>query len=368
MLEFMIKAWQQKIFDLYQKNESRYNVLFFVGGFIFDVLLAADIDDLFSIGQQTLYLFIIAGFIHYEILYRAQKWSPLQKQVLSLWDYRDLIMHFLLGSLLNVYSLFYIKSSSLISSIVFLALMAGLVIANELTWVKKANIGLKVGLFAICLFSYVSILFPLILGFIGWTPFGLSIAVTLGLFYLQFTILKNKIANNRTLLTALLIPSVSVLSFFTVFYILGWIPPVPLSVKKQGIYHLVEKNEGHFLLSTEKDWWKFWHSGDQDFKAQPNDKVYFYAQIYSPPRFSDQIFIQWLKYDKSRGWVKTDRIPLTIYGGRKDGFRGFASKSNYEAGQWRVQVETSMGHEVSRIGFNITLVESQPRTFTVISQ
>ncbi len=365
----MIETWKQQILAFIKKYETHLEVSFFVGGFIFDALLMMEIDDLFSLIQQAVYLLIVATFIHYEILYRMHKWRPSEGFVTKIWNYRNLIFHFLLGSLLNIYSLFYIKSSSFMSSIVFLLVMIVLVVANELPFVKKSKVGFKFGLAAICLFSFISILYPLILGFVGWTPFGLSVITTAAIFYLQAWLLKKHLPESGTLSNAILFPGLGVLAAFTIFYVLGWIPPVPLSVKEQGIYHLVEKKDGKFLLSSEKDWWKFWHSGDQDFKARPEDKIYFYAQIYSPGRFSDQIFIQWSMKDPKRGWVKTDRIPLQILGGRKEGFRGFATKANYQPGDWRVQVETSMGHEISRLHFEVTPDQgTEPRTFTVTSQ
>lgn len=365
----MYKSTKQKILNLYEKYELRFDVLFFVGGFTFDAVLATEIDDLFSLLQQAVYLTVIALFIHHEILFQLHKWQPSAAYVEKIWKYRNLILHFLLGSLLSLYSLFYIKSASVVSSIMFLLLMVGLLVANELPVIKKAAVRFKVGLFAICLFSFISLLFPIILGFVGWSPFGLSVSATLFFFYLQLRFLRGKILNDSVLFQSVLLPSISVLLIFIIFYVLGWIPPVPLSVKKQGIYHLVEKKDGQYFLSTEKDPWKFWQSGDQNFKARPQDKIYFYAQIYSPARFSDQIFIQWLWKDPVKGWQKTDRIQLHILGGRKEGFRGFTSKSNYQPGEWRVQVETAMGHEISRLNFEVTAAAGEKlRNFTVLIQ
>ena len=365
----MYTIGKQKLLEIYEKHELRFDILFFIGGFTFDAFMVSEIDDLFSLLQQAVYLLIIATAIHYEILFRLHKWRPSDGLLDRLWNYRNPLMHFLLGTLLNIYSLFYIKSASLISSIVFLLLMVGLIIANELPLVKKAKVSLKVGLFSICLFSYISILFPIILGFIGWTPFILSVSTTVVFFYFQLWFLKQQVSDKKVLFNAVMIPSFSVLALFAIFYVLGWIPPVPLSVKEQGIYHLVEKKEGHFLLSTEKKWWQFWQSGDQEFKARPQDVIYFYSQIYSPARFSDQIFIQWIWKDPTRGWQKVDRIPMQILGGRKEGFRGFASKSNYQPGEWRVQVETAMGHEISRLDFEvITDTNTDQRKFNILTQ
>ncbi len=365
----MLTNFKQQTLEFVKKYETRLEVAFFIAGFAFDALLMMEIDHLFSLFQQAAYLLIISIFIHYEILFRLQKWRPSGRFVVKVWEYRNLILHFLLGTLLNIYSLFYMKSTSFSSSIVFMLVMICLVILNDRPIIKKSNVSVKVGLAGICLFSYISILYPLILGYVGWIPFGLSVITTAGLFYFQTWLLRRRLPDDGTLLKAVFIPGMSVLIVFTLFYFLGWIPPLPLSVKSQGIYHLVEKKNGEYYLSTEKESWKFWQSGDQEFKARPEDKIYYYAQIYSPGRFNDQIFIQWLWKDPKRGWTKTDRIPLQIVGGRKEGFRGFAVKSNYQPGEWRVQVETSIGHEISRLGFDVIPDNStEPRNFTILEK
>jgi len=364
----MLENLKHKIQEFREKYESQLEVLFFIGGFAFDALMVSQVDDPFAILQQCFYLFVIATLIHHEILYRLHKWRP-QGRMVKLWEFRNLLLHFLLGTLLNIYSIFYIKSASLIASLVFLALMVVMILANELPMVKKSKVSFKVGLFAICLFSFVSILFPLLLGFVGWIPFGLSVVTTLAIFYLQYRLLKKRLPDQGTLLRAIVVPAMSVLLVFSVFYTMGWIPPVPLSVKEQGIYHSVERLEGKYYLSTEKVWWKFWQSGDQDFKAEPGDKIYFYAQIYSPARFADQVYVQWSWKSPRKGWQAFDRIPLKIVGGRKLGFRGFAVKSNYQPGEWRVQVETAMGQEISRLYFDVTSVEkNDQRAFRVFER
>ena len=285
----------------------------------------------------------------------------------KLWSFRNLLLHFLLGTLLNIYSLFYIKSASLLNSLIFLALMAGMILANELPMIKKSKVSFKVGLFAICLFSYLSIIFPLILGFVGWTPFGLSMASTLCLFYLQYKLLQKKLTDSRVLMQATLFPEISILIVFVFFYFMGWIPPVPLSVKQQGVYHNIEKKDGEYLLSSQPRTWKFWQTGDEDFQAEPGDKIYYFGQIYSPARFSDQIYVQWSFKDIHGNWKLSDRIPLKIVGGRKEGFRGYAVKSNYQAGSWRIQVETSLGQEISRLYFDVSSVSPDPtRVFEVL--
>lgn len=361
--------FKQTLLEKYKKHETTLEILFFVGGFIFDIVMMTDIDDLFGLAQQAAYLLIIAVILHYEVLFRLMKWRPRPGGVEKIWNYRNLIMHFLLGSLLSLYSLFYIKSASVLSSIVFLFLMIAIIIGNELPIVKKAKVSAKVGLYGICLFSFVSLLFPLILGFVGAIPFTLAVAATIFIFYIQGRALRKNLPDGETTFQVIVFPAASVVILFSVFYVLGWIPPVPLSLKSQGVYHLVEKRDGKYFLSQQEESFSLIPWGREPFKARAGDKLYYYLQIYSPARFSDQVFVRWSFRDPKVGWQKTDRIPLQITGGRQEGFRAVAIKSNYQPGQWRAQVETAMGHEIGRMNFQVETDDSvEPRTFEVIER
>ncbi|MES2803481.1 MAG: DUF2914 domain-containing protein [Bdellovibrionota bacterium] len=359
-------AFKDTTTEFINKHETKLEVAFFVGGFLFDILFIADPDDLFAIVQQAVYLLLIASLIHYEMLFRLHKWRP-KESLQKVWSYRDFTLHFLLGSLLSVYSLFYIKSASILSSFIFLSLLVGIILVNELSFVKSAKVSIKVGFYAICLFSFFSVVYPIICGFVGWTPFLLSALSTVLILIAQLKLLERSQVDAGILQKALVAPCVAVLGVFALFYFLGWIPPVPLSVKAQGVYHNLEKRDGKFILSYEKTAWKFWQDSDKKFKAAPGDKVYFYAQIYSPARISDKIILHWHLKDKNGDWTSTDKVPLNIQGGRKEGFRGYATKANYQPGEWMVTVETSMGSEISRYYFEIIAIDAAvERNFTFL--
>lgn len=350
------------------KNETKLEVGFFIGGFVLDVFLLSTPDDFFGILQQLVYMAIIGLLLHFEILYRLRKFRP-GRRLRKLWQYRGLLLHFSFGSLLNLYSLFYIKSASLMSSFLFLILMLALVLANELPFVKKASVASKVAMYAICLFSFFSILLPIALGFVGWIPFSLAVAATALSFYGHVKLLEKSFLDHRILHRAMLFPSGAIMLVFSVFYFFGWIPPVPLSVVEQGVYHMVEKKEGNYVLSFEKPWWKFWQTSDRPFRAIPQDRIYFYAQIYSPTRISDSVVIHWLFKNAKGDWVTSDKVPMSIQGGREMGFRGFSYKSNYVPGEWQIRVETKGGIEISRHYVDVESVVSESneiRTFTEV--
>jgi len=350
-----------KLKKFVDENETKLEVGFFFGGFILDVFLLSTPDDFFGIVQQLIYMTIVGSLLHFEVLYRLRKFKP-GPRVKKFWQYRSLLLHFSFGSLLNLYSLFYIKSASLMSSFIFLIVMLALVLANELPFVKKASVASKVAMYAICLFSFFSILLPIGLGFVGWIPFLLAVGLTGLAFFLHVRLLEKSFTDRRLLHRAMLYPSGTILAVFSLFYVLGWIPPVPLSVVEQGVYHSIEKKPGQYVLSFEKPWWKFWQTSDKPFRALPGDKLFFYAQIYSPTRISDSVVIHWLTKNQKGKWVSSDKVPMSIQGGREMGFRGFSYKSNYTPGEWQIRVETLGGIEISRHYVDVEASSSGPES------
>ncbi len=353
----MITDIKNRLAALFQSTGSKTDIAVFLGGFAFDFLTLSEIDDPISITQQTVYLVLIGSILHFEFLESAGLITVPEKME-RVWRYRRWAAHFFLGSLLNLYSLFFLKSSSIFSTGLFTLVLVILLIANESKRVQSSDVDLKFGLYVVCLFSFFSILVPLLLGFVGTVPFLLSLSMTAvgaGVFY---WLLAKRAIDRKLLLRKFAAPSLGTLFVVLIFYIFGWIPPVPLSVEELGVYHRVEKSGNQYVLFHERPWWKFWKTGDREFRAEPGDKIYVFTRVYSPARFSDAVFVRWLYKDPRTGWQSTDRIPIEITGGRKGGYRGFAVKQNYAPGEWRVNVETTDGREIGRAYFTVTKTDT----------
>ncbi len=347
----MLTELKSRLSDYYQKNEQKVDLGFFLGGFLIDIFTLSQIDDLFTIFQQVIYLSAIGSLLYFDFLAQNEKFTP--TRFLNVWNYRKPIIHFLLGSLLSLYSLFFLKSSSFFSSFVFVLFLISLMIANEFKTVQKSAVNIKVGLFVICLFSFYSLIIPVILGFVGWGSFLGAVSLTLITFLLVFQNLIKILVDRKIILKFVMAPAMGVLSLFVLFYLMGWIPPVPISITKMGVYHQLEIKEGQYFLKYNRPWYQFWQSGAQSFKAEPGDSVVFFVQIFSPHRFDDQVILNWNYFDKKGGWLTSDKIPIRIQGGREKGFRGYTNKKNFSAGEWRVKVETTDGREIGRLYFDI---------------
>jgi hypothetical protein len=279
------------------------------------------------------------------------------------YEYRSAIVHFLLGALLNLYAIFYFKSSSLLVSFGFLGFLVVLLLANEVRRIKSLGLPFKFALLSLCFLSFFSYIVPVLAGSISVPLFLLSmLAGCLPLAVASWRIRVAAPAKFDLARRQILLPLGCVLVGFLGFYFFRVIPPVPLSIPFIGVYHHVEKTEAGYRLSHERPQWRIWHNGDQKFLAQPGDKVYVFFRIFSPARFSDEVQMRWLWKDEARGWLPQDSIPIRIVGGREQGFRGFGVKSNYRPGRWKVQVETTDGREIGRVYFDLAPGPQAPRS------
>jgi hypothetical protein len=352
-----------------ERNERRIAIWAFVAGFVFDIFTFGRVDSWFGIGQQVLYLAVITAALVQMLLEDGKPRTDLDRMIAPrrwYFQYRTAIVHFFFGSLLNLYTIYYFKSSSLLVSFAFLAVLVLLLAANEWKRFKALGLAFKFALLSLCYLSFFAHVVPVFVGSIGLTVFLLSILVgCLPLLIVGWGIRAYAPALFPQTRRQIVVPLGLVLVFFLASYLFRLIPPVPLSLPFIGIYHGVERVRDSYQLSHERPFWRIWHNGDQRFYAQPGDKVYVFFRIFSPTRFADQVQVRWYLNEASRGWVPQDTIPINILGGREHGFRGYGVKANYQPGRWKVQVETTDGREIGRIYFRLEGVSAAPRSFVV---
>lgn len=347
-----------RLHQLYKRYERWVPIAFFFLGFIFDAMMLRRIDEFKVILQQALYLLMSGLLIGTELIEETREIHP-PAFFARVWKYREAFLHFLMGTLLNSYTIFYFKSASTVTSFIFIVLLITLLTLNEFKRFWKSQMQVHIALLSLCLISYLVSLTPILMGFMGHWPFLAAVAVSVVLFAIYYKVLSRKLpGDRRRLLTHVLLPYAGIQILFVVLYFSHAIPPVPLSVKYMGIYHGVEKTAEGYELAYTRSAWKFWQHGDQSFEARPKDQIYCYAQIFCPTRFKDELHVRWLYDDAKRGWVSSDAIPLTVVGGREEGYRAVTKKGNYQPGNWRVQVETRENQVVGRIGFTVIADET----------
>jgi len=333
-----------------------------VAGFLFDVLTLSRIDDWSTLVQQGAYLFVLGALLLLEQRYALKVSAPTGWWA-KVWRFSEEAIHFLFGSLLSSFALFYFKSASGWTSLLFLAVLFTLLIVNELPRFRALGPMMRVALYSLCLTSYLAYLLPVLAGVVRPWLFViavlLSCGVTLSYHLWVATWTGSKVAGLKNVV----LPGVGVQVLLLALYFLKVTPPVPLSITQMGIYHDVQRQTGpggiEYLLAHQRPDWKFWHRGDQHYLAREGDKVWVFVSIFAPKRFDDQIVARWYFDDPMRGWVSRGDKVLTVKGGgRESGFRT-NSYMTYRGvpGNYRVEITTLTGHVIGQM--NLT-VEKDP--------
>jgi hypothetical protein len=348
----MLKTLREKL----HKHRKWEPLVFFTAGFTFDALLLHRIDDPLMLTHQAIYLLLSALIIAWD-LFGEEGHDVVPTWLQKAWNYREGALHFLLGTLLNVYTIFYFKSGSLMSSIMFLALLALLLFLNEARPPRISKHLLRNALFGLCLISYMNIVVSIAVGSVGPWVFLLAIGVAFGLHACFVSLLRSRLPGPR-ILREIKAPFYAIAFVYVLLYTFKVLPPVPVSVKYMGIYRSIERDGADYRLGYYGSSWKFWQNGEDVFVARPGDKIVCFAQIFSPTRFKDQLFVRWQHQDPKIGWQNWDAIPIEVSGGREEGYRGYTIKTNYQPGNWRVSIETGDGREVGRVGFQVVAADT----------
>ena len=345
------------ITPIWQKSAPYHALAFFAAGFIFDVLTLEEVDDFITILSQILYLVVALGLFLLAIEGRKlNEFLPQTNWANKIAQFEEDIFHFALGALLNAFTLYFFKSGTFLNSLIFLFFLTGLLLLNEFRPSFLKHELIPSILIHTCLVSFFVILAPTVLGKMGTLPFILGLMLY-GLLIAGWL----KWRKNKLLVKPQIIIAACLSVFFLSMYLFRIFPPVPLSLKKIGIYHKVEKimtPEGtRYMAFSSAPWWAFWKETSTPFEARPGDQLHVFTRVFAPAGFADTIYIEWWRYEKDE-WRRSDRIPLPITGGRRDGFRGYSYKNNYAPGRWKVLISTSDGLEIGRTIFEVESVSA----------
>jgi hypothetical protein len=333
---------------------------------MFDTVAVGRVDSWHVIAQQALYLAMVTAVLTQMFFVpdepALEGLPPVRR---FYYRHRLAILSFFLGTLLNLYTLYFFKSSSLLVSFSFMLVMVALLVLNEFGPFKRLGLAFKFALLSLCGLSFCATVVPVIFGQVGTAIFLTSMTIgCLPMLTLSAWIRRRAPERVPAVRNQILVPFGLMLIVFLGAYLLRVIPPVPLSIPFVGVYHSVERAPDGYRLSHERPAWAFWRNGDQQFRAQPGDRVFVFFRIFSPASFADEVHMQWF-HREAQGWALQDTIPIKIVGGRAAGFRGYGFKSKYQSGAWKVQIETTDGREIGRVYFRVEPVPASARSFTV---
>ncbi|MHB1330766.1 MAG: DUF2914 domain-containing protein [Minisyncoccota bacterium] len=335
----------------YETHEYRISSIALFGGFVFDILTLQRADSFFENLIVMLHLTIVAVSIL--ILNRPGDIQISVSTRLHFWLTN--LIQFSFGGLLSAFLILYFRSATLSASWPFLLILAFVFLANERLRKHYSMLIFQVSFFFLALMLFFIFFVPVVVGNIG--PFIFVFSGLLSLLVLWVFLLMLRRINNEGYLVSFKAIRISVLGIFAtmnILYFANIIPPIPLSLQDGGIYHFVSRNSsGDYVVEGEEKNWVDYLRLRQKVAALPGQPLFVYTSIFSPARFNTKIVHEWQYFDEEiNDWSSISRIPLTISGGREQGFRTYSSASVLP-GRWRVLVLTEQGLVLGSIGFDV---------------
>lgn len=327
----------------------------FVGGFIVDNLTLNRVDQFYD--QAILFLQITLAITTTIVVYAAiaekfpERWCP------PIRKYAPLVTQYAFGGLLSGTLIFYGRSGVWTDSWPFLLVVVGVIYLNETIKDRTSRLAFNLGTLFIVLFSYVVLVVPVVLGFMGPLVFVgsglLALGIMSGVVRILFWIIPRFMALHKRMIIFMI---GTIFVCFNFLYFTNIIPPIPLSLKDVGIYHsVVHFDDGSYELKYEDGpWWQFWKSSDTVFHPGDGGSVFCFAKVFAPTRLSTEIYHRWQYYDKEAGrWKDHARLSYSISGGRSAGYRGYTLVNTPRDGEWRCVVETERGQVLGRETFTV---------------
>ncbi|MFA6386467.1 MAG: DUF2914 domain-containing protein [Candidatus Paceibacterota bacterium] len=345
----------------YGRFERPISSLSLIFGFIFDALTLKRLDTVWENSWILAHIIIVGVFILLIHIKEHGEGDELDPNKSHFWYVN--ILQFFFGGLLSTFLVFYFRSTDIFSTWPFLFLLALAFIANESFKRHYTKLSFQISLFFLSIYSFMIFLIPIVLHKISDWVFLLSGVVSLILITIFVVVLfylkKDKKTLNKKLTLYLTIGIFSLINFL---YFTNLIPPIPLSLKDGGIYHLIEKNKnGNYNIAFESHGWKDYFNLYKDFSIMPGATVYAYSAVFSPKDLNLTIIHEWQYYNTaSKKWVTGAVVSLPVTGGRDGGFRTYSKRVNIAPGKWRVNVETEQGKTIGRLLFNIVSAYTEP--------
>ena len=354
----------KKLSDWYFRNERWLSSFGLVGGFLFDIFTLTRVDETLENIWVGFHLIIAAVGIIFINLYEEGKLKAKVPGRAHFWW--AFVIQFAFGGLFSVYLVFYSRSASFFASWPFLLILLINFLANERLRERYARTDFQITMLFLGTLFYFIYIIPIILGEISTIVFLLSGVVSLifmAIFvYILAVVTPKRLWSEKWILIGSVIGSYLLIN---VLYFTHLIPPIPLSLKEATVTHHVSKNAGYSYTLLEevndKPWYQYFLRSET-IHLVSGSPAYVYTAIFAPARINTPIVHKWQYYDaSSKKWIDSSVIPLSIKGGREEGFRTFSYKSNLKPGRWRVSVDTATGQTIGRLVFLI-----EPATYNPI--
>ncbi len=290
----------------------------------------------------------------------------------------DLASSFFLGALLSALGITVLRATHPGPAALFLGLLVGLAIANEVGATAFRGIVFRFGMVAFLAFQLTSLVVPVLFGRLVGPGLGilgagmisamLLAAIDMGEHQSPLGRKKGRRGTSRARRrirrwmvdrgVPLGASALSVAGLLALIEV-GIVPPLPLVLREAVLardvqrvggdepYAIIEPRRRAAVLQI--------LLGPPTIDWEPGQTVAVYTAVFAPSDIDLQLFAVWeLWDDDAEEWVQTDRIAQSIEGGRHGGWRSWTRKRHMRLGSWRVRVETAGEREVGRIRFEVT--------------
>ncbi|MGD9852070.1 MAG: DUF2914 domain-containing protein [Nitrospirales bacterium] len=377
---FDMPPFIQKFWDLTQSDVFKpfLPAVFFFAGVTYDSVTLTRIDRLFDNLILLLYLSILGALViltgRFQLGLIPQAIPSPSRSILSLIHqarpHFDKALQFLLGGLFSAYAILYSQSASLTTTSIFLGLIVLLLVSNEFLRNRYSSIKMIMALYALVTLSFLTFFLPVVTGWMNAWVF-MTGAVLSG--FIVWKIVRLILAGIPDISMKapiyLCLPAFLVIGLCSALYFLNWIPPIPLSMKFGGFYHHIEKTGEKYHLTFEEGPW-YVIGQHSDHVAGTDHPVFAFTSVFAPVSLHTTVFHhwQWKSHQDSASFSTTDRIPVTISGGREHGYRMYTMKQHLLPGEWRVNVETEDGRTIGRIHLQVDNLHASSSSLTTITR
>ena len=359
-----------KFSDVYKRFEKYISPIGLIYGFVFTSLTLTRVDMFLENFWIVMHLFIasfgILALAYFENQIEQKK-RPEEDRV-KFHFYLTLIIQFAFGGLFSTFFVFYMRSSSLATSWLFLLILVILLIGNELWKKHYTRLVFQISVLYLSLYLFLVFLLPVLFHRLGSDLFIASGVISL-LAVISFGLILKKFTNEkfRSKHNTLRISAAAIFIVMNILYFTNIIPPIPLSLKDVGVYHsIIKTNDGNYKAQGELTIWSDRLINNYPvFHLLAGETIYVFSAIFSPVEFDAKIVHLWQYYNEAeKTWIDSSRVVLSISGGREEGFRTYSMKQFITPGLWRVKVITIHGQELGRINFRVEEATSTPELIT----
>jgi len=383
-MEKSAKRWG-RLRGWYSRYERHISSAALLGGFLFDIFTLTRVDQLLENLWIIGHLVVAAAGIIALNLYEKDKEGEEKKggEPVKLTDMtfakKPDTFHILLiiliqgafGGLMSTFLVFYFRSATFSAAWPFMLILVVAFVCNELLKHRYSRLSFQISYLFLSIFAFLIYFLPVVEHRISDGVFiqsGLVSLIAIAIFLLLlFFITREKFYRSRYLVAAGI---GGIYIVFNVLYFTNIIPPIPLSLKDAGIYHsLMRDANGNYDVQYEPQGWKSYFTTYDLYHYVQGDTVYAYSSVFSPTDININIVHQWQYFDTTTNkWTDSDRVVLSLVGGRDGGFRTYSEKSDLTPGLWRVNIQTMQGQLIGRIKFDVVISNTEPALVSEVNQ